>query len=215
MSRKEANYLEDYEAENVLSKLALEPIKWKVSTILLIYSGMRRGELMGLEWKDIDFNNHVIHICRTSQYVSSMGIITKDTKNSTSTRTIKLPPEAFTLLEEYHSWWLQTQNDMGDKWQNKIEITYADGKKEIVDNDRLFIKDDSTPMNPDSITDWTRNFIEKYNLPKFTPHSLSIPMPPCSLQMGSISQLCQDAWVIPVCLPQPRYTVTPFSLQMK
>lgn len=41
-----------------------------------------------------------------------------------------------------------------------------------MDNDRLFIKDDSTPMHPDSITAWTYDFIKKYDLPKFSPHSL-------------------------------------------
>ena len=172
ISRKEANFLDDNEVQEVISKLSLETLKWKTAIMLLIYSGMRRGELMGLEWSDIDFDHSVIHISRTSQYVSSLGIITKDTKNFSSTRTIKLPQEAFILLEQYRRWWLALRTGMGDKWQYKIEITYANGKRELVQNDRLFIKDDSTPMHPDSITDWTYNFIEKYNLPKFSPHSL-------------------------------------------
>lgn len=172
VSRKEAIFLEDYETNDVISRLSLEPLKWKTALLLLIYSGMRRGELMGLEWRDIDFQNKVIRVTRTSQYVSSIGIITKDTKNSSSQRTIKLPEEAFTSLAEYHDWWCNIRNEMGDKWQYRIEITFADGKKEIVENDRLFIKEDSTPMNPDSLTDWTQNFIKKYNLPKFSPHSL-------------------------------------------
>ena len=172
VARKEAVFLEDYETKIVISRLAAEPIKWKTATMLLIYSGMRRGELMGLEWKDIDFENHVIHISRTSQYVSSLGIITKDTKNYASTRTIKLPPEAFSLLADYNSWWHETQIAMGSKWKYRVEVTYANGKKEFIDNDRLFIKDDSTPMNPDSLTDWIHNFVEKNNLPKFSPHSL-------------------------------------------
>ena len=46
------------------------------------------------------------------------------------------------------------------------------GSKKTIRNDRLFIKDDSTPMNPDSLTDWTTKFIKKYKLPYFTPHSL-------------------------------------------
>ena len=62
--------------------------------------------------------------------------------------------------------------DLGDDWQNMIEITLADGKTQTVINDRLFIKDDSTPMNPDSVTDWTSKFVKRNNLPHFTPHSL-------------------------------------------
>lgn len=133
---------------------------------------MRRGELLGLEWKDIDFDNKLIHIYRTSQYISSLGIITKDTKNVTSERTIKLPDNAFKLLSEYRKYWLEMKFKMGDLWQSQIIVTYIDGKQELVNNDRLFIKDDSTPMNPDSLTSWTDKFIKKYNLPKFSPHSL-------------------------------------------
>jgi len=125
VSRKESVYLEDYEAEEVMSVLAMEPIKWRTAIMLLIYSGMRRGELMGLEWQDIDFENQVIHIRRTSQYVKALGIITKDTKTYSSVRTIMLPPEAFVVLEEYKFWWLNTQRNMGDRWQYQIIVFFA------------------------------------------------------------------------------------------
>ena len=170
--RKEAPFLNDSQTELILSKLQDEHIKWRTALELLIYSGMRRGELLGLEWKDIDFENNLIHIYRTSQYIASMGIITKDTKNITSERTIKLPDIAFELLAEYRKWWLEIRSNMGDMWQNKITVTFADGKQEVIKNDRLFIKDDSTPIHPDSLTAWTKKFIKKHNLPKFSPHSL-------------------------------------------
>lgn len=53
-----------------------------------------------------------------------------------------------------------------------IEITLADGSKKWVQNDRLFVKDDSTPMNPDSLTDWVSKFVKRHGLPHFSPHSL-------------------------------------------
>ena len=139
---------------------------------LLIFSGMRRGELMGLEWKDIDFENRVIHIRRTSQYVQNMGIITKSPKNETSIRTVKLSEMMFDLLREYKSYWENLRMSLLDRWCHFIEIKLADGTITTVRNDRLFIKEDSTPMNPDSITDWIRKFVERNHLPHFTPHSL-------------------------------------------
>ena len=138
----------------------------------LPFSGIRRGELLGLEWNDIDFDNKVIYIRRTSQYVQHMGIITKSPKNDTSSRTIKLSEMMFDQLREYQQYWQQLRKDLGDNWQNMIEITLADGRKQTVINNRLFIKDDSTPMNPDSVTDWTSKFVKRNNLPHFTPHSL-------------------------------------------
>lgn len=61
---------------------------------------------------------------------------------------------------------------MQDSWNDTIEITLVDGTKKYIHNDRLFIKDDSTPMHPDSLTDWTKKFVEKNHLPHFSPHSL-------------------------------------------
>ena len=139
---------------------------------LLLYSGIRRGELLGLEWKDVDFENRVIHICRTSQYVDHMGIITKSLKNDTSFRTVKLSETMFDQLRAYRQYWLQLRIDLAKIWQDTIAIKLADGSIQTVPNDRLFIKDDSTPMNPDSVTDWVRKFVKRNDLPHFTPHSL-------------------------------------------
>ena len=195
---KEAVFLDDEQALRVLESLESEQLKWKTAMYLLIFSGMRRGELMGLEWGDIDFDNHVIHIRRTSQYVPPWGIITKPPKNKTSFRTIKLSKMIFDLLEEYHNEWLQFKNSLGTEWKDNIEIKNVDGTTRTVPNDRLFIQDDSTPMHPDSITDWTSNFIARRHLPHFSPHSLrhthatlliaaGVPLPIVSRRLGHSS----------------------------
>ena len=168
----EAVFLDDKQVKQVLEFLEKEDIKWKTAMYLLIFSGIRRGELMGLEWNDIDFENMVIHIRRTSQYVPKMGIITKSPKNRTSIRTIKLSEFMFGVLRDYKEYWCQLRSDLLDIWHPFIEIKLADGSTQTVRNDRLFIKEDSTPMHPDSITDWTSKFIRKNKLPHFTPHSL-------------------------------------------
>lgn len=172
LERKEAVFLDDKQVREVLELLDNEPIKWKTAMYLLIFGGMRRGELMGLEWSDIDFENHVIHIRQTSQYVKGMGIITKSPKNDSSERTIKLSDMVFSLLEQYRNYWLKLRDDLTGYWKPFIEITLADGSKKTVRNDRLFIKDDTTPMNPDSLTEWVSKFVKKNNLPHFSPHSL-------------------------------------------
>ncbi len=168
----EADFLDDEQVKRVLELLENEPIKWKTAMYLLIFSGMRRGELLGLEWDDIDFENRVIRIRRTSQYVHGMGIITKSPKNDTSFRTVKLSEFMFDILREYRNYWVKLRKELLDRWEPFIEITLSDGSKKVVLNERLFIKDDSTPMNPDSITDWTRKFVRRNKLPHFSPHSL-------------------------------------------
>lgn len=172
LEHSEADFLDDEQVKQVLELLDKEDIKWKTAMYLLIFSGMRRGELMGLEWSDIDFENRVIHIKRTSQYVQHMGIITKSPKNETSYRTVKLSSMMFDLLRDYRQYWQKLRENLSDRWNYFIEITLADGSKKSVRNDRLFIKDNSTPMNPDSLTDWTSKFVKRNNLPHFSPHSL-------------------------------------------
>ena len=172
LEHSEAAFLDEEQARHVLELLNDEPLKWKLAMYLLIFSGVRRGELLGLEWKDIDFDKRVIHIKRTSQYVQHMGIITKSPKNATSYRTVKLPEFVFDLICEYQTYWNKLRDDMFDRWEHFITITLADGSTENIRNDRLFIKDDTTPMNPDSLTDWTRKFVKRNKLPYFTPHSL-------------------------------------------
>ena len=172
VERKEAIFLDDNQAVDVINALKNEPIKWRTALGLLIYSGMRRGELMGLEWKDIDFENGTIDIYRTSQYISGMGIITKSTKTVSSQRVVKLPGEAIELLKEYRAYWEENECKLSGFWNKQITVTYINGSKEEIQNDRLFTREDGNPMNPDSVTDWTKKFIRKYNLPKFSPHSL-------------------------------------------
>ena len=172
LERKEAAFLDDEQVRHVLELLENEPIKWKTIMYLLIYSGIRRGELLGLEWKDIDFDKKVISIRRTSQAVDHMGIITKSPKNDTSYRTIKLSDTMLDQLREYQQYWQKRRTELDDYWHDEIQIILADGSTQTVPNDRLFTKVDSTPMNPYSVSDWVRKFVKRNNLPYFTPHSL-------------------------------------------
>ncbi|NLK65065.1 MAG: tyrosine-type recombinase/integrase, partial [Tissierellia bacterium] len=91
VERTEAKFLDEKQAAKLLEYLDNE--SWQNSTMIkmFIYSGLRRGEMCGLEWSDIDFENHLITIRRSSQYVPGKGIFTKETKTETSDRTIKLP----------------------------------------------------------------------------------------------------------------------------
>lgn len=167
----EAVFLEESDVNAMLKCLSLEPPKWSFAVHLLLLTGMRRGELLGLEWKDIDIDNGIINVVRSSQYVPQMGTITKSPKNSTSCRIVKLPKGAIDTLKSYREWW-EFQRANADNWNERINITRADGGQSIQQNDRLFITANGLPMNPDSLTDWVSKFVIRHGLPKFSPHSL-------------------------------------------
>jgi len=155
--RTEAKYLDEKQTAILIELIEKTSMQKRTMILLLIYSGLRRGELCGLEWNDIDFANKMITIRRSSQYVPSKGIFTKETKTVTSDRTIKLPTAAFELLAEYKNWQLCEKIKLGDAWQ---------------EHNRLFTQWDGKPISPDSITNWFREFIKGTDLPQITIHSL-------------------------------------------
>src|SRR5699024_7626353 len=68
IERKEAKYLDEVQAARLIKCLDNEPLQYKTMIMLFLYSGMRRGELCGLEWPDIDFDNHLVSITKSSLY---------------------------------------------------------------------------------------------------------------------------------------------------
>ena len=127
------------------------PLQYQVLIQFMIFCGMRRGEVLGLEWKDINFDTGVCSIRRTSLYSNAAtGTYTSTPKTKSSRRSIKLSQEFLQTLRRYK---LQQNTDKvqaGDFW-------YA--------SDRLFTNLDGKPMNPERPYNWLKKFCEQYNLP--------------------------------------------------
>ena len=73
----------------------------QVAAVIMLYCGLRRGELIALEWSDIDLKNGIISINKSSQYLSDKGIFTKSPKTESSIREVAIPDFIVSLLEEY------------------------------------------------------------------------------------------------------------------
>ena len=106
--RTEARYLTDEEAKCFLSVLLDEPdIRIKTALTIALFTGLRRGELCGLEWQDIDIENLTIHVRRTSQYISGHGVMELPTKNDSSNRDITVSSFLIDIIVEYRKWWYE------------------------------------------------------------------------------------------------------------
>ena len=140
-----------------LEKLTVEDTKYKVAIILTIFTGVRLGELMGLEWQDVDFRNGIISINRSSQYLSDMGVFTKVPKTESSIREIAIPQFIISLLEEYKLWYEEQKSLYGELWTN---------------SDRLFVQADGKPMHPSSISKWFVKYVGTIGLPVINFHGL-------------------------------------------
>ena len=140
-----------------LELLSSEDTKYKVAIILTVFTGVRLGELMGLEWQDVDFKNGIISINRSSQYLSDMGVFTKVPKTESSIREIAIPEFIISLLEEYKLWYEEQKSLYGELWTN---------------SDRLFVQADGKPMHPSTISKWFVKYVGQIGLPVINFHGL-------------------------------------------
>ncbi len=158
IKHKEAEYLEENDVIRLLQSLEKEPLQYRALITLLLYSGMRRGEALGLTWKDINFKDNLIDINKSSLYVSGKGIFDDETKNESSKRVIKVPQSVIDSLkqlqiEQFHKRQMLTDED----WQ---------------DCDKVFKASNGSPLHPDTLSSWFKRFLKRHNLPNCHIHTL-------------------------------------------
>ncbi|MBC7342773.1 MAG: site-specific integrase [Clostridia bacterium] len=155
--KKQAACYDEKQTAALLTALDSEPLQYKTIVILALATGLRRGELMGLEWQDVDFENGTIEVRQASQYVPGIGTFTKEPKNETSKRVIAVPRSVMALLKQYKAQQTEERLKVGDLWQG---------------SNRLFTTWDGKPMFPDTISKWFPQFLRRHNLPHITFHGL-------------------------------------------
>lgn len=132
-------------------------LRKKTAFSIMLYLGLRIGEIAGLEWSDINFDKDEISIKRNSIYVSGFGTRTKAPKTKYSIATISVPKSLMDIFKEYNDWWVKQKALHGDLWQN---------------TDRLFCQSNGNDMSGSTIRAWLVDFQQKNNLKHVTPHGL-------------------------------------------
>jgi len=155
VEKKDPNYFQPETITAILEALETEPIKWRLITHLMIVTGCRRGEIMGLRWEKVDFDNNRVKIDRALLISPSKGIYESTTKTR-DTRILTLPKETIDLLRQYRREQLRLQLLNGDRW---------------VHSGYVFTQDNGERMSPDSITGWLSDFSHRHGLPHINPHA--------------------------------------------
>lgn len=154
-TKKDPNYFQPETVAAILEALESEPLKWRLITHLLIVTGCRRGEIMGLKWEKVDFDNCRVKIDRALVSSKSKGVFEESTKTS-DIRHLHLPKETMDLLRQHKREQLRLQLANGDRW---LHTGY------------VFTQDNGDHMNPDSITGWLKDFSTRHGLPHINPHA--------------------------------------------
>lgn len=123
----------------------------KYHTIILLdwATGMRRGELVGLRWQDINFKRRTVSVQQTI-IVTKAGPEISDPKSETSRRTISIPVEVVRDLERLKAHQAEHRLKMGFNYQNC---------------DLAFPRLDGRPMDPRDLTKEFKRIVKKAGLP--------------------------------------------------
>ena len=153
---KDVNYFQPEQVAAIREALEQEPMKWKTLVHLLLITGARCGEVLGLKWAKVDFEGNRIFICNNILYRADVGIYESSPKTERSRRYVALPTETMQLLRRYRAWQAEERLRLGEYYQNQGFV---------------FAQDNGNPMHPDSVTNWLKKFSRRHDLPHINPHA--------------------------------------------
>ncbi len=84
--------------------------------MIAVTGGLRLGELLGLQWSDIDFAAGRVVVQRTCQHQRGIGLVFAEPKTSKSRRTVHLSHRAIATLKEHRIRQLEERLLIGSEW---------------------------------------------------------------------------------------------------
>ena len=153
---------ESYFYNNQELKLLYQKIEGNILELAVKLAGslgMRREEICGLKWENVDLQRHLVLI-REARTAYGATIVQKETKNRSSVRTLYLPDEVYLLLEQEQAR-QQQERCLQRPTYNPTDHVILDAK--------------GVPYSPNALSLAFTRFVKKNNLPRLTFHGLRHP----------------------------------------
>jgi integrase len=144
------------ELNRFLSFAKLENIIYYTAFLTAAHTGMRRGELLGLKWQDIDFEHARIHIQRNLIYDED-GFRFGDLKTEASQRIIAMDDFLLKELKRYKAKQAEIKLIVGNQYE---------------DNGLVFARETGKPIFPRTLTDIFNRVIKAAGVKKIRFHDL-------------------------------------------
>ena len=97
--RQPMNILNEEQLDTFMGAIEADPV-WHDFFYTELTTGMRRGELLALQWSDLDFKTDRLHISKQVYSVNGK-LEVNEPKTKAAVRTVILPPAMVELLAEY------------------------------------------------------------------------------------------------------------------
>ena len=150
---------ESYFYNNQELKLLYQKIEGNILELAVKLAGslgMRREEICGLKWENVDLQRHLVLI-REARTAYGANIVQKETKNRASVRTLYLPDEVYLLLEQEQAR-QQQERCVQSPAYNPTDHVILDAK--------------GAPYSPNALSLAFTRFVRKNDLPRLTFHGL-------------------------------------------
>ncbi len=157
----EKDYYSIEEAQHLMelfNEESEENYKYVCFFILAIYTGFRLGELLGLEWKDVNFETNVITVNRTCLYSKAKdGLYTETPKTKQSMRSLKVPQGVIDMLKKWYDLQDKQRKKVGSKW---------------IETDRIFTKWNGLTLDRTAPGYYYKRFCERTGMRYVSTHSM-------------------------------------------
>ena len=155
IKKTEANFLNKDEVAKMLEAFKGNDVY--IPTLLAVGLGLRRGEILGLQWKDFDFEKRLVTIRRALLPLKTDGQMFSECKTEKSNRTLAVPDNILTCLKQVRR----------EQMENKLFFG-----REYQDYDLIYCNPDGSPVTPNSFNHRFDEALKKAGLKHVRVHDL-------------------------------------------
>lgn len=135
--------------------------------LLFATTGMRRGEVAGLTWSDLDLDEGRLRVTMTLGVVDGKATWKPRPKSAAGERTMSLDPATMEALSEHRQYQIEQRRTAGVAWQTRQYDWQGHHRDDLV-----FTHSDGTLIYPQSFTTWFRDHCGTAGLPRIRLHDV-------------------------------------------